>query len=56
MKARKKGVYEDEVKITFGMGAYTTSQKIKIKVIWSVQSVKKMFQNHQSSVFSVELT
>ncbi len=33
LQARKKGVYEDEVKITFGMGAYTTSQKIKIKVI-----------------------
>ena len=33
LQARKKGVYEDEVKVTFGMGSYTTSQKIKIKVI-----------------------
>lgn len=33
LQAMKKGVYEDEVKVVFGMGAYTTSQKIKIKVI-----------------------
>ena len=33
LQAKKRGIYEDEVKVAFGMGSYTTPQKIKIKVI-----------------------